>query len=201
LKEITFETMKNLSNLAYIDKLADVKTTAIGEGTKIWQFSVVLPNAEIGKNCNINCHTFIENNVTIGDNVTVKSGVYIWDETIIEDDVFLGPNVVFTNDLRPRSKSRIPFKAVRICKGASIGANSTILGGVTIGKYAMSGIASVITKDVPNHALVYGNPARIMGWVDESGKKLTKMSNSDSEWVNKERTAYYFMTEKGLEKR
>jgi UDP-2-acetamido-3-amino-2,3-dideoxy-glucuronate N-acetyltransferase len=192
--------MGHLRKAPYIDKLADVKTKTVGEGTMIWQFTVVLPRAVIGKNCNINCHVFIENDVCIGDNVTVKSGNYIWDATTIEDDVFLGPNVVFTNDLRPRSKRRVPFHPIKICKGASIGANSTILGGITIGKYAMSGIASVVTKDVPNYALVFGNPAKIMGWVDESGEKLTRMKDNDSLWSNKERTAFYKMTENGLEK-
>lgn len=185
---------------AYIDKFADVKTQNVGEGTMIWQFAVVLPKAVIGKDCNINCHVFIENNVQIGNNVTIKSGNYIWDETTIEDDVFLGPNVVFTNDLRPRSKKRVPFHPIKICKGASIGANSTILGGITIGKYAMSGIASVVTKSVPNYALVFGNPARIMGWVDESGEKLIRSKDNENRWSNKERTAFYKMTENGLER-
>lgn len=155
-----------------IHPTADVQTTAIGDGTSIWQFAIVLKGAVIGRNCNINSHTFIENDVTIGDNVTVKCGVYLWDGIRIEDDVFLGPNVVFTNDLRPRSKQRVEFKPTFIRKGASLGANTTVLVGVTIGKYAMSGIGSVITRDVPDYALVYGVPARFQGWVDELGNKL-----------------------------
>src|SRR5690606_4286749 len=146
---------------------AEVHSKNIGEGTSIWQFAIVLANAVIGKNCNINSHTFIENDVVIGDNVTVKSGIYLWDGRRVGDNVFLGPNVVFTNDLRPRSKQRVPFKQTIIKEGASLGANTTVLAGVTIGKYAMSGIGSVITRDVPDHALVYGVPARIQGWVDE----------------------------------
>jgi acetyltransferase-like isoleucine patch superfamily enzyme len=159
-----------------IHPLSDVQSIHIGEGTTVWQFAVVLPNAVIGDNCNINCHTFIENDVILGNNVTVKSGTYIWDATRIEDDVFLGPNVVFTNDLRPRSKQRVAYPVTTIRKGASIGANTTILAGVTVGAYAMTGIASVITRDVPSHALVYGNPAKIKGWVDKRGCKLNQVS-------------------------
>src|SRR5438309_9551830 len=112
-----------------IDPSAIVQTEKIGEGTVVWQFAIILKGAVIGENCNINCHTFIENDVVIGNNVTVKSGTYIWDATRIEDDVFLGPNVVFTNDLRPRSRQRVKYPITKIAKGASIGANSTILAG------------------------------------------------------------------------
>lgn len=171
-----------------IHPLADVQSQNIGEGTLVWQFAVILKGAQIGSNCNINCHTFIENDVVIGNNVTVKSGTYIWDATRIEDDVFLGPCVVFTNDLTPRSKVRRDFVSIHIKKGASLGANSTILAGVTIGQYAMSGIGSVITKNVPDHALVYGNPARIMGWVDRKGRKLKQVS--EDQWVDEEDNKY-----------
>lgn len=158
-----------------IHPLADVQSCQVGEGTTIWQFAVVLKGAIIGRNCNINSHTFIENDVIIGENVTIKSGTFIWDATRIEDDVFIGPNVVFTNDLRPRSKQRINYPITTIQKGASIGANSTILAGVTVGAYAMTGIATVITRDIPAYALVYGNPGRIKGWVDERGRKLKQI--------------------------
>lgn len=178
-----------------IHHLADVKSTNIGKETIIWQYAVVLEGAVIGENCNINCHTFIENNVTIGNNVTVKSGVYIWDNINIEDDVFLGPNVVFTNDLRPRSKQPVKYPVTLIKNGASIGANSTILAGITIGKYAMSGIGSVITKDVPDYALVYGNPAKIHGWIDEKGRKLLQQTNE--EWVSEDGTIF-LLTSNGL---
>jgi len=171
-----------------IHPTADVQSKNIGEGTTVWQFAVILPGAVIGKNCNINCHTFIENDVQIGDNVTVKSGIFIWDAIRIEDDVFLGPNVVFTNDLRPRSKQTTEYPITTIKKGASIGANTTILAGVTVGNYAMTGIASVVTRDIPNHALVYGNPARVQGWVDEQGRNL-KQSGSGI-WENEEGIKY-----------
>ena len=147
---------------------ADVQSKNIGEGTSVWQFAIVLPGAVIGKNCNINCHTFIENDVKIGDSVTIKSGVFVWDGIEIEDDVFVGPGATFVNDKFPKSKVYPEaFQRIKICKGASIGANATILGGITIGEHAMVGAGSVVTKDVPAFALVYGNPAKIMGSTDE----------------------------------
>ena len=158
-----------------------IDSAQIGEGTRIWAFVHILPEATIGADCNICDHCFIEKGVAIGNNVTIKSGIYIWEGVTIEDDVFLGPNVVFTNDLRPRSRQRKPAEKTLIKKGASIGANSTVLAGVTVGSYAMAGIGSVITRDVPDHALVYGNPARHMGWVDEYGQKLKQ--GHDGEWI------------------
>lgn len=156
-----------------IHPLADVQSKQIGEGTTIWQFAVILSGAVIGENCNINCHTFIENDVIIGDRVTVKSGVYIWDGIRIENDAFIGPNATFVNDKYPRSK-KYPekFMGIKIGKGASIGANATILGGIEIGEYAMIGAGSVITKNVAPHTLVYGNPAKIAGKIDEEGKLI-----------------------------
>ena len=151
-----------------------VETDSIGKDTRVWAFVHILKGARIGSNCNICDHCYIENDVVIGDNVTIKSGIYIWDGAIIEDNVFLGPNVVLTNDLRPRSKAYpASFQKIRIKKYASIGANSTILCGTTIGEYAMAGIGSVITRNVPDYALVYGNPAKQHGWVDEIGGKLS----------------------------
>ena len=177
--------MKNLKNLKpFIHPLSDVQTEKIGAETKIWQYVVVLPNATIGCNCNINSHVFIENDVIIGDNVTIKSNIHIWDNIRIGNNVFLGPSVVFTNDLMPRSKRRVPYAPTFVLDGASIGANSTILAGVTIGKYAMVGIGSVVTRNVPDYALAYGNPARIKGWVDKEGNKLA--STIDNIWVSRD---------------
>jgi acetyltransferase-like isoleucine patch superfamily enzyme len=148
----------------FIHEKAEVQTTHIGNGTKVWQFSIILPGAQIGSNCNINAQCFIENDVVIGDNVTVKCGVQLWDGITIEDDVFIGPNATFTNDKYPRSKV-YPEQFVRtiIKKRASIGANATILCGVTIGENAMVGAGSVVTKDIPDGELWFGNPARSHG--------------------------------------
>jgi acetyltransferase-like isoleucine patch superfamily enzyme len=144
-----------------IHHLADVQSVQIGDGSSIWQFCVVLKGARIGSNCNICAHCFIENDVCIGDNVTVKSGVYLWDGVEIEDDVFIGPHVTFTNDKYPRSK-RYPerFLRIRIKRGASIGAGAALLGGITIGEGAMIGAGAIVTKNVPAGQLWVGSPAR-----------------------------------------
>lgn len=146
-----------------IHPTAEVQTIKIGENTTIWQYVVVLKNAEIGNNCNINAHCFIENDVVIGNNVTIKCGVYLWDGITIEDDVFIGPNVTFTNDKYPRSKKYPPeFQKTIVKKGASIGAGSIILGGITIGQNSMIGAGSVVTKNIPPNELWFGNPARFI---------------------------------------
>ncbi|MFA0083557.1 acyltransferase [Vibrio breoganii] len=144
-----------------IHKLADVQTDRIGSETNIWQFCIVLPDAVIGSNCNICSHCLIENDVVIGDNVTIKSGVQVWDGITIEDNVFIGPNVTFSNDKKPRSKQYPEvFSKTRIEKNVSIGANATILPGITIGEFAMIGAGSVVTKDVKANTTVIGNPAK-----------------------------------------
>ena len=144
-----------------IHPLADVQSLNIGENTTIWQFCVVLPKAVIGKNCNINCQVFIENDVVIGNNVTIKPGVQVWDGITIEDNVFIGPNATFTNDLFPRSKQYpSQFEKTLIKNGASIGANATILAGITIGTNAMIGAGSVVTKNIPDNEVWMGNPAK-----------------------------------------
>lgn len=150
----------------FIHPLSDVKSTNIGEHTNVWQFSVVFEKAIIGSNCNICAHTLIENEVVIGNDVTIKSGVYIWDGIKIEDKVFIGPSVVFSNDKFPRSKVYPKeFSQTLVKKGASIGANATILPGVTIGEFSMVGAGAVVTKDVPPKAVVVGNPAKITKYI------------------------------------
>ena len=138
-----------------------MQTRYIGEGSEVWQFCVIVKQAKIGANCNINCHVFIENDVLIGNNVTIKPGVQLWDGIVIEDGVFIGPNATFTNDLKPRSKQYPEnFLKTIVKKGASIGANATILPGITIGENAMIGAGSVIVKDVPPNTVWVGNPAK-----------------------------------------
>ena len=161
------------------------------DGTLIWQFVVILEDAIIGDNCNINAHVFIENDVKIGNNTTIKSGVQIWDGITIEDNVFIGPNVTFTNDLLPRSKKHpTSFSKTIIKKGASIGANATILAGNVIGNYALIGAGSIVTKDVGDNELWVGNPAKKIGFVTDEGDLLdlnlnSKNSESKYRWNNK----------------
>lgn len=153
---------------------SEVQTKNIGPDTKVWQNTVILSGAKIGNHCNINALCFIENDVTIGDQVTVKCGVYIWDGITIEDNVHVGPGVTFTNDLYPRSRQDFRVVKTLIRKGASLGANATILGGITVGEYALIGAGSVVTKDVPNNTLWIGNPARQTGYVCNCGQKLDR---------------------------
>ena len=146
---------------------ADVQSVDIGTGTRVWQYVVILPGARIGDDCNICSHCLIENDVVIGDRVTVKSGVQLWDGVRVGNDVFIGPSVTFTNDKFPRSKQYPDtFSLTEIDAGASIGANATILPGIRIGRQAMVGAGSVVTRSVPPNAIVVGNPARIVGYVD-----------------------------------
>lgn len=149
-----------------IHPTAIVQTPHIGVGTQVWQFSVILEHAVIGCDCNINCHVFIENDVVVGNHVTIKSGVQLWDGLRVGDRVFIGPNVTFTNDRIPRSK-KYPekFAVTSLQEGASIGANATILPGLTIGRYAMIGAGAVVTKNVPDFTVWFGNPAKMKGYI------------------------------------
>jgi acetyltransferase-like isoleucine patch superfamily enzyme len=156
-----------------IHRSAQTRGASIGSGTKVWQFCVILPEAQIGCDCNICAHVLIESDVVIGSRVTIKSGVQLWDGTRIEDDVFIGPNATFTNDRTPRSK-KTGWKPLgtKVQRYATVGANSTILPGLTIGKGAMVSAGAVVTRNVPSYALMIGNPARRKGWVCLCGETL-----------------------------
>lgn len=156
----------------HIHTSSDVKSAAVGDRTTIWQYCVVLSGARIGQDCNICSHCFIENDVVIGDRVTIKNGVYIFDSIHIENDVFIGPNVTFTNDVYPRSQrgengAKPEYPRTLICEGASIGGGATILPGVRIGKMAIVGAGSVVTKDVEDGAVIYGEGAKFKRTADD----------------------------------
>lgn len=168
----------------FIHSNAIVETTKIGKNTRVWAFVHILPGAVIGEDCNLCDQVFIENDVVIGNRVTIKSGVQLWDGITLEDDVFVGPNATFTNDPFPRSKQYPEsFARTMIRKGASIGANATILPGLTIGQCAMIGAGTVVTKDVPPFAIVVGNPARIIGYV-QANKNQTSINSPTSDSIN-----------------
>ena len=156
----------------YIHPKALVECENIGSGTHNWAYVHILKGATIGKNTNIGDHCFIENDVTIGNDVVIKNGISIWDGVTIEDGAFLGPSVVLTNEVFPRSGYPKGLEKTRIKKGATVGANATLLTGITLGEFCTVGAGSVITKDVPDHALIYGNPAKQKGWVCVCGLKL-----------------------------
>lgn len=162
---------------SYIDEPCE-----IGKGTKIWHFTHIMKNSKIGENCNIGQNVVISPNVVIGNNVKIQNNVSVYTGVICEDDVFLGPSCVFTNVINPRSfiERKHEYKQTIIKKGASIGANATIVCGNTIGRYALVGAGAVVTKDVPDYALVVGNPARIIGYVCKCGNRL---ENKDGEYV------------------
>lgn len=154
-------------NNVFLHSHALCESSTIGEGTRVWAFTHILPGALIGRDCNLCDHVFIENDVVVGDRVTVKCGVQLWDGITLEDDVFIGPNVTFTNDRFPRSRQYPEcFARTKVKSGASIGANATILPGITIGERAMIGAGAVIVRSVPSNAIVVGNPARIVGYAN-----------------------------------
>jgi acetyltransferase-like isoleucine patch superfamily enzyme len=144
----------------------------IGRGTRVWAFAHLVSGAVVGEDCNICDHTFLEGKVRIGNRVTLKCGVYLWDGLILEDDVFVGPNATFTNDLRPRSKQYKDFPITRLQVGCSVGAGATILPGLTIGRWTMIGAGAVVTRDVPDFALVVGNPAGFRSWICRCGERI-----------------------------
>lgn len=152
-----------MTNELFIHPKAEVLTPYIGKGTRIWQFCVVLADARIGEHCNINCQVVVEGGAVIGNYVTIKPGVQIWDGVELEDHVFVGPNATFTNDLFPKSGNRdYILKKTVVKQGASIGANATILAGITIGEGALIGAGSVVTCDIPAHEIWVGNPAKFL---------------------------------------
>jgi acetyltransferase-like isoleucine patch superfamily enzyme len=146
----------------FIHDRALVETESIGSGTRIWAFAHVMSGAVIGRDCNICDHTFVEGNVVIGDRVTIKSGVYLWDGVRVEDDVFIGPQATFTNDRFPRSRQPFELLITTLRRGASIGAGAVVLPGVTIGERTMIGAGAVVIADVPDDVVVVGNPARVV---------------------------------------
>ena len=151
------------------------ESTEVGAGTRVWAFAHVLPGARVGRGCNICDGAYVEGGVVLGDNVTVKNNTLLYEGVRCEDDVFLGPNVVFTNDLRPRAaikRGGADFLPTLVRRGASLGAGTVVVCGTTIGENAFAGAGSVITRDVPAHAFVAGNPARQKGWVCACGERL-----------------------------
>ncbi len=154
---------------SYVDEGAE-----IGAGTKIWHFCHVMPKARIGERCNIGQNVLVSPDVTIGNNVKIQNNVSLYTGVIVEDDVFLGPSMVFTNVINPRShvSRKDEYKTTLVRRGASIGANATIVCGVTLGCYSFVGAGSVVTRDVPDYALVYGSPARLRGWICQCGEQL-----------------------------
>ena len=162
----------------FVHPAALVETDQIGEGTRVWAFAHILPGVVIGRGCNVGDHCYIEQGVVIGNDAVIKNGVSIWDGVTIEDRVFVGPNVAFTNDLVPRAKAhRDVWDPTLVREGASLGANATIVCGTTIGRYALVGAGTVITKDVPDFGLVVGNPGRLVGFVCRCGQRLVFADN------------------------
>jgi acetyltransferase-like isoleucine patch superfamily enzyme len=152
--------MPRMDTPPFIHERALVETDTIGPGTRIWAFAHVMAGAVIGADCNVCDHTYIEGDVIVGDRVTLKSGVFLWDGLRIEDDVFIGPQATFTNDMMPRSRQPFELRYTTVRRGASIGAGAVILPGITVGEGAMVGAGAVVTKDVPPSTIVVGNPAR-----------------------------------------
>lgn len=163
-----------LDSTVFVHERALCESDDIGPRTRIWAFAHVMKGATVGADCNIGDHAFIESGARLGNRVTVKNAVLIWDQVTVEDDVFLGPNMVFTNDMFPRVafKAAAEFLPTRVRRGASIGANATIVCGIALGEQCFIGAGSVVIRDVPAHALMVGNPARRAGWMCACGQRL-----------------------------
>lgn len=159
----------------FVHRLAMCESDTIGDGTRVWGFSHVMKGARIGRDCNIGEHAYVEGKVVIGNGCTIKNGVAIWDGVTLENDVFVGPYAVFTNDFKPRAfikRGLEQFRPTLLKRGCTIGANATVVGGVTVGEYAMVGAGAVVTKDVPAHSLVVGNPAKVVARICFCGERL-----------------------------
>lgn len=163
---------------SYVDEPCE-----IGEGTKIWHFSHIMKNSKIGRGCNIGQNVVISPDVVIGDNVKIQNNVSVYTGVILEDDVFCGPSMVFTNVVNPRShvSRKDEYRRTLVKRGASIGANATVVCGYTIGRYAFIGAGTVVTKDIPDYALVVGNPSRLAGWMCQCGIKLPLPANAEEQ--------------------
>ena len=167
--------MGGLDPTVYVHPRGLCESDRVGPRTRIWAFAHVLPGAEVGADCNVGDHAFIEGGARLGDRVTVKNAVLVWDRVTVEDEVFLGPNMVFTNDLAPRvgfKKAPEQLVPTLVRRGATIGANATVVCGVTIGSHAFVAAGAVVVDDVADHALVAGNPARRIGWVCACGRRI-----------------------------
>ena len=171
--------MPSVPGDVFIHERALVESDAIGSGTRIWAFAHVMAGAVIGADCNVCDHTYVEGDVVVGDRVTLKSGVYLWDGVRIEDDVFIGPQATFTNDPFPRSRQPFEGTVTVVCRGASIGGGAVLLPGITVGERAMVGAGAVVTRDVPNDVVVVGNPARIVRSLDPGPQRAVSPTDRD----------------------
>jgi UDP-2-acetamido-3-amino-2,3-dideoxy-glucuronate N-acetyltransferase len=191
--------LKYMDNIKYFIHQSSIleKGSYIGEGTKIWHFSHIMSNVKIGSNCIIGQNVYISSDVVLGNNVKVQNNVSIYSGVICEDDVFLGPSMVFTNVINPRSaiERKDQFLKTKVEKGASIGANATIICGNDIGKYSLIGAGTIVTKSVESYALIVGNPGKQIGWVSEYGHRLN-FDENDLAFCEESRQEYKLINKK-----